>query len=117
MPEIVQCPQCSRSLRVPDDLLGKKVKCPTCNGMFVAELGGAAPKSAPDSESPPRPKPPPRRRRDEEDGEDDGPLGPPRGPRRDTVPHRGTVVLILGILSIALVNFGVGLILGPVAWY
>jgi predicted Zn finger-like uncharacterized protein len=36
MPEIVNCPQCARQLRVPDDLLGKKVKCPSCEKIFTA---------------------------------------------------------------------------------
>ena len=30
MPSIVACPSCSRKLRVPEDLLGTRVKCPTC---------------------------------------------------------------------------------------
>jgi predicted Zn finger-like uncharacterized protein len=127
MAEIVQCPQCDRKLRVPDDLLGKKVKCPTCGTMFVGEAG--RPESSPEAEQPwppPRPEtpsaPPPDRpsrrgRRAEDDGDDDHrPLRPPRGPRRDSVPHRGTLVLILGILSIVLFNTGIGLILGPIAW-
>jgi predicted Zn finger-like uncharacterized protein len=33
---ITNCPSCSRKLRVPDDLLGKPVKCPTCGHMFQA---------------------------------------------------------------------------------
>lgn len=36
MPEITSCPDCEKKLRVPDDLLGKKVKCPGCGGMFTA---------------------------------------------------------------------------------
>jgi predicted Zn finger-like uncharacterized protein len=36
MPEFISCPDCQRKLRVPDDLLGKKVKCPRCNVMFTA---------------------------------------------------------------------------------
>ena len=36
--EIVQCPQCVRKLRVPDDLLGKKVKCPTCGTTFIGTV-------------------------------------------------------------------------------
>ncbi len=37
MPELVTCPNCSRKLRVPDDLLGKMVKCPECKEAFVAQ--------------------------------------------------------------------------------
>ena len=36
MAEISKCPQCERQLRVPDHLLGKKVKCPSCGTMFTA---------------------------------------------------------------------------------
>jgi predicted Zn finger-like uncharacterized protein len=31
---ILDCPSCSRKLRVPEDLLGKPVKCPTCGHVF-----------------------------------------------------------------------------------
>jgi hypothetical protein len=77
MPEIITCPDCQRKLRVPDDLLGKKVKCPGCSVMFTA--GGAPSKVS-------RPAPPPAepveepvedRRRDgvvrRDDDEDDDP--------------------------------------------
>ena len=37
MPQIVTCPDCGRKLRVPDNLLGKKVKCPGCGQKFVGE--------------------------------------------------------------------------------
>jgi hypothetical protein len=36
MPVATICPQCSRKLRVPDDLLGKKVRCPGCKLVFFA---------------------------------------------------------------------------------
>lgn len=38
MPEIVACPECNGKLRVPDESLGKKVKCPKCSKTFVAEI-------------------------------------------------------------------------------
>ncbi len=37
MPEIVTCPNCTRKLRVPDDLVGKTVKCPECKQAFLAQ--------------------------------------------------------------------------------
>src|SRR4051794_3338553 len=40
MPEIISCPDCDRKLRVPEDLLGKKVKCPGCGITFTATSGG-----------------------------------------------------------------------------
>jgi predicted Zn finger-like uncharacterized protein len=33
--ELVNCPQCQRTLRVPNDLIGKQVKCPTCGHTFT----------------------------------------------------------------------------------
>jgi hypothetical protein len=48
MPIIVQCPTCERKLRVPDQLLGKKVKCPGCAGIFTAG-DKAAPSTQPSS--------------------------------------------------------------------
>src|SRR5262249_49443824 len=42
MPEIVACPDCSRKLRVPDNLLGRKVKCPGCGVNFTASVAGPA---------------------------------------------------------------------------
>jgi hypothetical protein len=66
MPEIVTCPDCQRTLRVPDNLLGKKVKCPGCQGMFTAAggNGGGAGGVVRSDEVPP---PLPRRREPEED--------------------------------------------------
>ena len=46
MPIIVSCPSCSGQLRVADDLIGRKVRCPACSTTFDA----AAP-------SPPAPAP------------------------------------------------------------
>jgi hypothetical protein len=83
MPEIVSCPDCSRQLRVPDHLLGKKVKCPGCNVMFTALIsGGGAVVTRNDFEqvrvrrrSEPEAPPPARRRREEyyDDDYDDRP--------------------------------------------
>lgn len=43
MPEIVSCPDCHRELRVPEELVGKRVKCPACGLTFVATPGPAVP--------------------------------------------------------------------------
>src|SRR5262249_59131010 len=75
MPEIISCPKCDRKLRVPDDLLGQAVKCPTCGATFTA--AGAAPEPAAPAAPPPRrePEPDPERsarpRRAAPDDEDD----------------------------------------------
>jgi predicted Zn finger-like uncharacterized protein len=41
MPNTIHCPSCSRELRVPDELIGKKVKCPACSTTFTASVAGA----------------------------------------------------------------------------
>src|SRR5581483_5743396 len=38
MPEQIRCPECDATLRVPDNLIGKAVKCPKCQTTFTAEL-------------------------------------------------------------------------------
>lgn len=38
MPEQVRCPSCNAALRVPENLLGKNVKCPKCQTTFRAEM-------------------------------------------------------------------------------
>jgi predicted Zn finger-like uncharacterized protein len=116
MPEIVNCPQCARQLRVPDELLGKKVKCPTCGTNFNAELAEPSPAPSPEPRRPLGPPPGVRRPREDEDVYEDDPgeaaLGRPRRQRRDARPHRGPLILGLGILSIVcLFQF-----LGPIAW-
>jgi hypothetical protein len=55
MPEVVTCPSCERKLRLPDDLLGQEVKCPTCGTTFLGEVS--------------RPKPPVAEKKPEEDNE------------------------------------------------
>ncbi len=115
MPEIISCPKCERKLRVPEDLLGKKVKCPTCATTFTAEAAAAAPPPAPPEaqeeqvqERPQRRRPaeeeheveerPQRRRAAEEEFE--GGERPRRRSRGDFQPHRGGLILTLGILSL-----------------
>jgi predicted Zn finger-like uncharacterized protein len=94
---VIRCPSCPRQLRVPDDLLGQQVKCPSCGAVFTAseDMGAddtpppqgevAAPEpSLPDDDTeevterprgvlPRRSRVRPRyERRAEEDEEDDG---------------------------------------------
>jgi predicted Zn finger-like uncharacterized protein len=45
--ELVSCPECTRKLRVPADLIGKLVKCPTCGHTFTADPEKQAPKPEP----------------------------------------------------------------------
>jgi LSD1 subclass zinc finger protein len=124
----IECPSCRRQLRLPPDLLGRSVRCPTCSTTFTAEDPAATSEAVPlaaeaatpassardragDAEE--RASPPRRRRRDEDD-EDERPWD--RGPtvRRDCEPHRGGMVLALGIVGIVVPLLG-----GPcaiIAW-
>jgi hypothetical protein len=51
MASTFECPKCGRELKVPDELLGKKVKCPACQSVFItaAEEPPAPPPVAPPS--------------------------------------------------------------------
>jgi len=49
MPAIVSCPNCNRKLRVPDELLGRRIKCPGCASTFAA-AGDQSPSRKPPSE-------------------------------------------------------------------
>jgi hypothetical protein len=158
MPVILDCPNCPRKLRVPDELLGTRVQCPSCGTAFQAPAGPPPlpdqPPPIPGSPTeasagpPPAPEPPvklaleeerttrepraavpigktpgeaPRRPEsrdeDDEDYEDDRPWEHRRAVRRDCEPHRGGVVLALGIVSIVLAGLPiVGIALGIAAW-
>lgn len=81
MTEVINCPECERKLRVPENMLGKKVKCPSCQTIFVAGSAGAEEKPAPSrpagkapsarsdaiEETPRRRSPPPPPPEEEED--------------------------------------------------
>jgi predicted Zn finger-like uncharacterized protein len=134
----VDCPSCDQKLRVPDDLLGKKVKCPSCKTMFKATAGGLQePAESPPVEeeeevpsrrssglSPSNRSNLPGRRSslpDEEDadeGEDEDRPRRKAGRRslrkrnRNLAPHRGTLILVFGILGLVVAP----LIFGPIAW-
>src|SRR4051794_26722736 len=68
MPILLTC-QCGKKLRVADESRGKKVRCPECQALVVAEPGAAAP--------PPAPAKVPR------DGTDDEALRKPPKPTKD----------------------------------
>jgi hypothetical protein len=111
MPSIVDCPSCSRKVRIPEELAGTKVQCPTCGSMFAAGNGPPAEPSPAWEEPPSRPLGGPRRAA----GDDDRVvLSRAGGGRRHLQAHRGPLILVLGILSV--VPHGLHLILGPIAW-
>lgn len=59
MPDVlIQCPQCQRQLRVPDEMVGRLVRCPTCAATFTVAPGGGEVRPATPA-VPPSPAPPP----------------------------------------------------------
>src|SRR5271165_879955 len=55
MPSVIVCPACRNSLRLPDELLGRKVRCPTCGEAFQSTAAPSMPSAPP----PPAAAPPP----------------------------------------------------------
>src|SRR5262245_26965826 len=109
----ISCPTCGKMLNVPADLLGKKVKCSACQGIFTAEAESApAPPPPPpreeEAERPSQRREPARRAADEEEEEDrprrrrrdEDDLDEDRPRRRRYKEHRGTLILVMGILGL-----------------
>lgn len=87
MPIRTHCPSCNTKLTVADRLLGKKVKCQSCQESFVVEedLGadaGPLAREAVRTERPSKPPPLRRPRADDDEEQDEEPRGR-RGRRRD----------------------------------
>ena len=118
MAEIVSCPACKRTLQVPESYFGQTVQCPECKHMFKAEPQAASVQATPPPATPSNagsdyPRAEDRRRRSyDDDSEDD--YRERRPIRRGGVPHRGGLILGLGIAALILPCAGV--ICGPMAW-
>jgi len=131
MPETIRCTHCDVPLKLPEQFIGKDVRCPSCQKAFTARLPASAPpaRSEPDDEQdeerqsvrkprdderPSRRQPRdddederPSRRRSRDDGEDDEDYPRRRRPRRSgrsyTKGDRGGVIMALGIISVVFV--------------
>ena len=104
MPSQITCPSCTGPLRVPEELFGRRVQCPTCQSIFVAETAMAGPAVGDHrGEAGGRPQ------RPFEDGDYGDDYGDRRPRRRWLQPHRGTAVLVLGILSLVFTCFPLGI--------
>ncbi len=130
MAEIITCPGCQRTLQVPEQFLGQTVQCPECRHMFTASSSAVSstpavpPVSLDKSAAKPRRRDvdddyeePIRRRSRYEDDADDIDLRRRQPFDRDFSPHRGSIVLTLGLISlVGGMSIVVPVILGPVAW-
>jgi predicted Zn finger-like uncharacterized protein len=115
MPTLVECPSCAERVRVPDSLLGRRVRCLRCGHEFTTAgpegTTPPAPPAAPETAFTPEPAPPRARREAPDEWEDED------APRR----HHGATPngfaltsLILGICSLPL-SFCCGLFSVPVS--
>jgi hypothetical protein len=82
--ELLTCPACGCSVQVADVLLGRRVRCFTCQHSFVAEARPAVPPPLRHATpAPPRPMEPPRRDDENAIPDEHGPFCPSCGRRID----------------------------------
>ena len=127
MASTFECPKCGRELKVPDELLGKKVKCPACQSVFITaaqEPAASPPAPRPSSEGivdsgpasraieelpePAVHEPPRKRTRRWEDDYEEEDYGRPRSRRRraqSAVMGPAIALMVVGALYIC-VNLG-----------
>jgi hypothetical protein len=128
MPELIQCPECGRKLKVPETLQGKSVKCPGCQAVFTATFGAGedaeeeeiptAKRRAPEPEEEDEEEARPRKKRREvadEDDDDDDDEEERRPRRRRGRPSRGVALGMVGGPGVALMVVGIlGLVCMPI---
>ncbi len=103
---IISCPSCPQKLRVPEDLLGRPVKCPKCGVVFDAprsEASGEVVRDSPGGANSPLPASSFPQGNPVEPAQEPAPA---RRIRRDAEPGRGALILTLGIVSIVLPVIG-----------
>lgn len=122
MPVTITCPHCRKQLQMQEAHLGKQVRCPACQKAFAAE---ASEEEVPDVrvfEVPEERSPVAARaskRREEEGSLDFTEKSKSRGrsgEAADRKPHRGALILVLGLLGFFLAGCPLaGWILGGLA--
>jgi predicted Zn finger-like uncharacterized protein len=138
MPVSVSCPSCERKLRVPDELLGKRVKCPGCKNTFTAEDPDAVvdvdvieeeerprrpvrrPEPPQDDEGIQEERRPAQRRRreaedDDEEYEEERPRRRKRRSRSKSAARQAVAIPAIGLMVVA----GLGLVLNliQIVWF
>lgn len=129
MAQLVACPECTKHLQVPDELMGKKVQCPECRHTFTATAPGdegvtsSKRSSAGEWEKKSSSNVPSKRRRDDDDDDDDFDDDRSRRSRRRSsrrgnyTPHRGGMILAFGLIAlIGGMVAGVPVVFGIIAW-
>ncbi|MFN4258477.1 MAG: hypothetical protein ACK4RK_04215 [Gemmataceae bacterium] len=125
MSTTISCPSCQRLVSLPDELRGQEVQCPWCAAWFHAQPAPERPPTATTDfvtsvSSEPQPAAVPTRPRIEVAALPPWQADSAWQVRRDCEPHRGTLILILGIISLTLFSFGLlaplGAPLGLSAW-
>jgi predicted Zn finger-like uncharacterized protein len=111
MPETVRCADCDAALRIPDHLLGKKVKCPKCQTTFTAEVEGAVEEIEqepvrPSASRRPRVSPDPEEE-DEAPPEEEEEERPRRGRRRRSTAAAESAVTGPAICLMCIGGFGI----------
>jgi hypothetical protein len=107
MPSQITCPSCGGPLRVPEELFGRRVQCPTCQSIFIAEVASERPPAP--TRPADAPGPPPLRAQASAEYEEVDDYDYRRPRRRWLQPHRGTMILVLGILSLVFTCFPLGI--------
>ena len=115
MAEVAECPKCHRPLQVPPSFFGQIVQCPECAHQFEASPPATAVQTAPSTPAAASERP--RRPRDDDydDEDDDIDFEQLRRVRHHGVPHRGGIILAMGILALVIFPYST-LICGPIAW-
>jgi hypothetical protein len=129
--QVIHCPGCKQSLDLPEEFIGRNVKCPGCARVFTAAVD--APEAAVTTTPPPlkddaddRPR---SRRRDDDDEDADVSIKKRRKSSsgggktyfdqltqryRPREPHRAMLIMTLGVMSFIPC---IGIFLGPMAYY
>ena len=116
MVEWIACPQCKRQLQVPAQYIGQTVQCPECQHRFVAATSSITAQPLPATSAAGGGKPKSERYDDDDDDFDD--IRHPRHRRADWEPHRGGMILALGLVALVggMSFCFIPTVVGPIAW-
>jgi uncharacterized protein YbaR (Trm112 family) len=116
MVELIACPECKRQLQVPELYLGQTVQCPECRHRFVAVTSSISAQPLPTTSRPDNTES--KLDRDDDDDDDFDDIRQLRHRRADWEPHRGGMILALGLVALVggMLFCLLPTVLGPLAW-